>query len=60
LEFQEVSGIVEAIGIPVHTIGFEADIAELKRLSGLVEAASIDAVEDDVCYKLASMFNAEM
>ena len=35
-----------------------ADLEELGRVSSLVEAASIDASEDDVEFKIAALFNA--
>ena len=44
--------------IPIYTVGFEADLEELGRVSSLVEAASIDASEDDVEFKIAALFNA--
>ena len=42
--------ILESVKIPVHTIGYNANI----------EATSINADSDDVIYKLGSLFNAEM
>ena len=35
-----------------------ADLEELDRVSSLVEAASIDASEEDVEFKIAALFNA--
>jgi Ca-activated chloride channel family protein len=58
LSFDDASGVIEGLGIPVYTVGFEADVAELSRLSSLVEAATLNASEEDVEYRLASMFNA--
>lgn len=58
--FGDVERIIEGLGIPVHTIGFEADIDELTRLSNLVEAANINADVDDVVFRIASMFNSEL
>jgi Ca-activated chloride channel family protein len=58
LNFDEVADVVEGVRIPVYTVGFEADLAELARLSSLVEAASINANEDNVEFKMASLFNA--
>jgi Ca-activated chloride channel family protein len=58
--FDDVNRIIEGLGIPVHTIGFEADIDELTRLSNLVEAANINADVDDVVFRIASMFNSEL
>jgi Ca-activated chloride channel family protein len=44
----------------VYTIGFEANIPELKRVSSLVEAATIDAKEDDIAYKIGTLLNAQL
>jgi Ca-activated chloride channel family protein len=60
LVFDNMRGIIEGLGVPVYTIGFEANIEELKRLSSLVEAASLTADKDDIAYKLSALFNAEM
>ena len=56
--FDEVDGVIAAAGIPVFTVGFEANLEELDRLASLVEAASIDASEGDVEFRMASLFNA--
>lgn len=56
--FGDVDEAIAGLRIPVFTVGFEADIDELKRVSTLVEAASIDANEADVEFRIASLFNA--
>jgi Ca-activated chloride channel family protein len=58
LRFEDVDQMIAGLGIPVYTVGFEADLAELGRVSSLVEAASIDASEEDVEFKIAALFNA--
>ena len=58
LQFGDIDGMVAGLRIPIYTVGFEADLAELGRVSSLVEAASIDASEDDVEFKIAALFNA--
>jgi Ca-activated chloride channel family protein len=58
LEFDEVDNTIAGLRIPVYTVGFEADLDELGRLSTLVEAASINADADDVEFKIAALFNA--
>jgi len=58
LDFGQVSRVIEGVRIPVYTVGFEADLDELGRVSSLVEAASIDASESDVEFKIAALFNA--
>ena len=58
VNFDDAAPVIAGLGIPVYTVGFEADLDELARLSSLVEAASINATEDDVEFKMASLFNA--
>ncbi len=58
LQFGQVDNVVEGLRIPIYTVGFEADLDELARVSSLVEAASIDASEEDVEFKIAALFNA--
>lgn len=52
--------ILESVKIPVHTIGYNANIEVLENISRINEATSINADSDDVIYKLGSLFNAEM
>ncbi|MGG7177678.1 vWA domain-containing protein [Clostridium paraputrificum] len=56
----DIEGILRALKIPVHTVGYNADIDVLKNISSINEAASINADSDDVVYTLGSLFNAEM
>jgi Ca-activated chloride channel family protein len=58
LQFGDVDEMIAGLRIPIYTVGFEADLDELGRVSSLVEAASIDASEDDVEFKIAALFNA--
>jgi Ca-activated chloride channel family protein len=58
LRFDTVDDMIAGLRIPIYTVGFEADLDELARVSSLVEAASIDATEDDVEFKIAALFNA--
>jgi len=58
LQFEDVEEVIEGLRIPIYTVGFEADLEELNRVSSLVEAASIDASEEDVEFKIAALFNA--
>jgi Ca-activated chloride channel family protein len=60
LGFDNLRAVVEGMNIPVFTIGYEADFDELQRLSSLVEAASLKADSEDIAYKLATIFNAEL
>jgi Ca-activated chloride channel family protein len=58
LQFGDVDAMIAGLRIPIYTVGFEADLEELGRVSSLVEAASIDAREEDVEFKIAALFNA--
>lgn len=58
--FDESEAVIEGVGIPVYTVGFEADIDELDRVAALVEAASLSADADDVEYEIGALFNAEL
>ena len=58
LVLDQVDEVIEGLRIPVVTVGFEANLDELGRLASLVEAASINASEGDVEFKLSSLFNA--
>ncbi len=58
LQLSDVDEMIEGLRIPIYTVGFEADLEELSRVSSLVEAASIDASEQDVEFKIAALFNA--
>ncbi len=58
--FDQLAPVVRGMRMPVHTIGFEADIKALGKVSSLVEAASIKAGVDDVAYKIATMLNSQM
>lgn len=56
----DIEGILRTFKIPVYTIGYNANISALNNISSINEAASINAESDDVIYKLASLFNAQM
>ncbi|HAJ96905.1 MAG TPA: VWA domain-containing protein [Ruminococcus sp.] len=59
-KLRDISDIVDALNIPIYTIGYNANLSELTELSAINEAASIDADSEDVIYKLGSLFNAQM
>ena len=56
----DVKPILEGLDVPVYTIGYNADISALQRISAINEAASINASSDDVVYQLKNLFNAQM
>jgi len=55
-----VSPLIKESGIPIYTIGYNADIEALQTISEINEASSINADSDDVIYKIKSLFNAQM
>ncbi len=58
----EITSALRTTGIPVYTIGYgdDADTGELAKLSGINEAASINADSDDIIYKIKSLFNSQL
>ena len=58
----EITSALRTSGIPVYTIGYgdDADTGELARLSGINEAASINADSDYIIYKIKSLFNSQL
>lgn len=58
-DFNRAAQIIESLGITVNTIGYNADLDELAKLSKINESVSINADSDNVTYKLKELFNAE-
>ena len=56
----DISGVLNAYEVPVYTIGYNANIDALKRVSQINEAATINAASDDIVYQLKNLFNSEM
>ncbi len=56
----EVEGVLKAYEVPVYTIGYNANIEALKKISAINEAATINAASDDIAYQLKNLFNSEM
>jgi Ca-activated chloride channel family protein len=57
---KRISPIVKALEVPIHTIGYNADLSELRTLSEINEASSVNASESDVIYNLKNIFNAQL
>ena len=55
-----ITSIVEGFQIPIYTIGYNADLDELNKISSINEAASINADSDDVVYQLKNLFNSNL
>lgn len=56
----DVRNLIETFKIPIYTIGYNANIEALKSISGINEAASINADTDDVVYKISNLLNVQM
>lgn len=56
----DISSILSAYEVPVYTIGYNANIDALKKVSSINEAATINADSDDIIYQLKNLFNSEM
>ncbi|WP_342565979.1 VWA domain-containing protein [Paenibacillus sp. FSL R7-0345] len=56
----DIRSLIETYKIPVYTIGYNANIKALESISGINEAASINADTDDVVYKIGNLLNVQM
>ena len=60
VNLSNMQAVIGGLRIPVYTIGYNANIDALQKISSINEAASIDASTEDVTYKLKNLFNANM
>lgn len=56
----DIDSVVKNYQIPIYSIGYNANIEALKRISETNEAATINADSDDIVYQLKNLFNSEM
>ncbi len=56
----EIEGLIRQYQIPIHTIGYNESIDSLEIISNINEAVIIKANNEDIVYKLKSLFNSEM
>jgi Ca-activated chloride channel family protein len=56
----DIKRIVQDLGMPVYTIGYNANLPELREIAEINEAVCIDADTEDVVIKLRNLFNAEL
>jgi len=52
----DIKDMMKTFGIPIYTIGYNANIKALETLSQINEAANINADTEDVVYQLGSLF----
>lgn len=55
-----MKSLIDFYDIPIYTIGYEANVAELERIAAINDGAFIDASSDDISYILKTLFDAEM
>ncbi len=56
----DIKNVVSGLKVPIYTIGYNADLDALQKISDINEAASINSDTDDIIYQLKQLFNAEM
>ena len=58
--FAKIKSDIGGMQIPVYTIGYNANVEALQKLSDINEAANINAGTDDVTYQLKNLFNSNL
>ena len=56
--FDKAKRIVKALQIPINTVDYNADLGQLKEISSINEAASLNADNDNIVYQLKQLFAA--
>lgn len=56
----DVTGMMEWSGIPVHSIAYEVTSDELRQLSSLAEGAYIESKAESASYRIGNLLNSEM
>ena len=57
---KRVESLIAAFDIPIYTIGYEANLDELKNIAKINNGEFINASRDDVGYYLKSLFDAQI
>ncbi|MCL1792245.1 MAG: VWA domain-containing protein [Oscillospiraceae bacterium] len=57
--FKDIEKMTKGLRIPVYTIGYNADIEILQKLSEINEAAAMDADSENIIYRLESLFRSQ-
>jgi Ca-activated chloride channel family protein len=60
LNIDKVKPVLAGVKIPIYTIGYNAKLDILRQISAINEAASLNADEGDIAYKIGALLNAEM
>lgn len=56
----KVAPVIQGLGIPIHTLGYNVANDELKSLAAINEASFVGTNMDDIVYQLKNVFNAQM
>jgi len=60
-ELKRIKGIVQTMGVPIYTIGYNlSNTDELAQLAQMNEAALINSTSDDVVNQLRNLFNTQL
>ena len=57
--FGDIEKMTKGLRIPVYTIGYNADISVLQKLSEINEASAMDADSENIIYRLESLFRSQ-
>lgn len=60
LSFRNVQAVIAGVKIPIYTIGYNAKLEVLREVSSINEAASLNADEGDIAYRIGALLNAEL
>jgi len=55
-----IRDVVKGMGIPIYSIGYNANLSELSEISAINEASATNAQSDDITYVIKGLFNAQM
>ena len=57
--FKDIEKMTKGLNIPIYTIGYNANIEVLQKLSEINEAAAMNADSDNIIYRLESLFRSQ-
>ncbi|MCR4612005.1 MAG: VWA domain-containing protein [Lachnospiraceae bacterium] len=59
-KLSDIEGVTKSLKVPIYTIGYNADIDALQKISDINEAACINADTDDIMYQMKMLFNSSL
>ena len=60
VDFATTKGLMEAVGIPIHTIAYELSSPALKEMAGWAEGAYTESTTGSASFRIGNLLNAEM